>query len=368
MSNRRPHVCFVAPNAYPLLAGTSDLKIVGGAELQQVMIARGLVSRGYRVSMICLNFGQADRLEIDGIVVHRAYRPTEGIPVLRFLWPRMTRIWSCLTRADADIYYQRAASVLTGFIAAHSRQHRCKSVFAVAGDPMIRFARDRWIYEYGIRNVDRIIVQNETQKEAVRNRFGRESMLIPNCFQPVPAGNRSPVTDVLWVSTIRQLKRPDRFLALAEALPQYRFTMIGGPGEGEAPLFDAIRRKSERLPNVEFVGFAPYAEADAWFEQARLFVNTSETEGFPNTFLQSWARRVPTISFIDCGARLKRRPIGLTVESLDELVRCVTDVLENDARRMELGTASETYVKQNHHPERVLDLYEDLFREIVGSR
>lgn len=368
MNDRLPHVCFLAPHAFPLLAGDPAIQMIGGAELQQVIVARGLVRRGYPVSMICLNFGQADRVEVDGIVVHRAYRPTEGLPVLRFLWPRLTSIWNCLARAGADIYYQRAASMLTGVMAAHARRHGRKSIFAVAGDPMIRFARDRWIYEYGVRHADRIVVQNEAQEQLIRSQYGRDSVLIPNCYQPSAGGQPTGAPRVLWVSTIRRLKRPELFLDLAEALPGQRFTMVGGPGGGEHRLYGEIRDRASTIDNLEFVGFVPYAEAARYFDNASLFVNTSDTEGFPNTFLQAWARRVPTVSFIDCGARANGGSVGVTVDSFPELVRRVSQLLERESERCELGAMSEAYVRKNHFPEPILDRYEDLFARLLHER
>ena len=365
MSDRLPHVCFLAPHAFPLLSGDPSIQMIGGAELQQVIIARGLAGRGYPVSMICLDYGQADGLDVGGIVVHRAYRPTEGLPGLRFFWPRLTRMWQCLSRIGADIYYQRAASMLTGVMAAHARRHGRKSIFAVAGDPMIRFARDRWIYEYGARHVDSIVVQNPAQDKLIRDQFGRDSTLIPNCYQPSSPGEAQGERHALWVSTIRQLKRPELFLDLAEALPQYRFTMVGGAGGGERQLYDSIRKRAAGIRNLEFTGFLPYAVAERYFDGASLFVNTSETEGFPNTFLQAWARRVPTVSFVDCGARANGRPVGVSVASFAELVRTVSGLLANDSRRAALGEASEAYVRLNHFPEPILDRYEELFSDLL---
>src|SRR5690606_6088098 len=113
-----------------------------------------------------------------------------GLPVVRFIWPRLTSIWSCLKRAEADIYYQRAASMLTGVMACFCRVHGRRSVFGAAGNPnfdkntsRIRFSRDRRIYEYGLRHVDRIIVQNDEQAARCRQNFSRESMLIPSGFE-----------------------------------------------------------------------------------------------------------------------------------------------------------------------------------------
>src|SRR5690606_9813420 len=130
-----PHVCFVAPSAFPLLARDPAIEVIGGAELQQVIVARGLAQRGYPVSMICLDFGQPDRVRIDGVQVLRAFRPNAGLPVIRFIWPRMTSIWNCLKQANAAIYYQRAAGVLTGIVAEYCRRSGRKSVFAAAGNP-----------------------------------------------------------------------------------------------------------------------------------------------------------------------------------------------------------------------------------------
>lgn len=372
MSDRRPSICFVAPNAFPLLARDEETPVIGGAELQQVTIAKGLAARGYPVSMICLNFGQQDRVEIDGVKVFRACRPDEGIPILRFVWPRLASIWSCLKRCDADIYYQRAAGMLTGVVAAFARRHAKKSVFAAAGNPdferktpRIRYARDRWIYEYGLRHVARILTQNEEQARLCRLNFERDSTQIPNCYAAAANQAASANRHVLWVSTIRKLKRPELFLDVAEALPAYRFQMIGGPGIGEAQLFDSIKARAETIPNVEFLGFVPFSKVEGHFDEASIFVNTSDSEGFPNTFLQAWSRGIPTVSFVDSGARAEGDPLGRQVNTVEEMADCVAAWLRNNTERTSEGERCRKYFASNHSPERVLDLYEEFFGELV---
>ena len=375
MFTGRPSICFLAPNAFPVLAGHRESEFAGGAEVQQVIVAKGLAARGYNVSMICLDFGQPEEIEIDGVTVYRAFNKSSGVPVLRFIWPRLTSIWRCLERADADIYYQRSAGMLTGLLAAWCRPNRRFSVFAAAGNPdlvrdtpRVRYRRDRWIYQYGVRNVDRILVQNEEQQRLCRSNFGRDSTLIPNCYLPVDSPAPAGGGYVLWVATLRSLKQPELFLELARAMPDRLFRMVGGAARAEPRLFASIREQAAALPNVDFIGFVPYSEIDRHFDGACLLVNTSESEGFPNTFLQAWARGIPTLSFIDSGARADGRPVGLRVHTMDEMISSATNLLADRAERIREGLRCRDYCESNHGMEKVLDLYEQLFHELFNQR
>lgn len=374
MPVRRPSICFVSLSAFPLLAGDTETEIIGGAELQQVFVAKRLVERGYLVSMVCLDFGQDNQVVLDGVKVFRAYRIDEGVPILRFLWPRLTSIWRCLRAADADIYYQRTAGMLTGVVAAFCRRNAKMSIFAAAGNPdlepntpRIRYARDRRIYEYGLRNVDRILVQNEEQKRLCKVNYGRSSTVVPNCY-PLPT---SAMADngrfVLWVSTIRSIKQPQLFVDLAESLPNHSFRMIGGPDSDERLLYDQVKSRADSVPNLEFLGFIPYQDIHKYFDEASVFVNTSSSEGFPNTFLQAWSRGIPTVSFIDSGARLEGRPVGRQVGSSVEMSSCVANWLTDDLARARKGSRCREYFMAVHSPSRVLDMYDRVFSQMSCS-
>jgi glycosyltransferase involved in cell wall biosynthesis len=336
----RPHVCFVAPHAWPVLAGAADIKVVGGAEVQQSLIARALARSGFRVSMICLDFGQPDGVCVDGVTVYKTHEPDSGVPVLRFLHPRLTSVWSALRRADADIYYQRCGSMLTGVIAAFCRRYGRKSVYAGAfdtdflpGKQQIQFARDRWLFEYGLRNVDTIVVQNPYQQETCLANYGRKSVLIPSGYAPPIEAAADEGGAVLWVATIRDYKQPELLLEIARRLPQLRFVMVGGPASSGASMmryYEAIEREARSLPNVEFAGFVPFAGVEAYFNRARVFVNTSRHEGFPNTFLQAWARGIPTVAFFDTGSRRANEPVYPVVGDVCEATRAVQRLMLDD--------------------------------------
>ena len=370
-----PHVCFVAPHAWPVLAGDARFAVVGGAEVQQSVLARGLAARGYPVSMICLDYGQPQRVELDGVTVHKAFRAADGLPVLRFAHPRLSGMWRALREVDADVYYYRSAAMWVGVMAAFCRRHGRRSIYAGASDMdfaprqggQIRYARDRWLFSRGLAAVDRIVVQNETQLAGCRARYGREAVLIPSCYQ-LPAARSAggerrlqPAERVLWVGTVHENKRPQLLLELARRLPRRRFVMIGGPSGGrDNPFFDAVRREAATLPNVQFTGFLPLAEVERWFDRARLLVLTSAYEGMPNVFLQAWARGVPTVSTVDVGA-----PANVVASDAGSLEREVEGLLADGTRWAAASALARRHFERTHSSTEVLARYARLLAELA---
>jgi glycosyltransferase involved in cell wall biosynthesis len=366
------HVCFVAPYAWPVLSRDPALKVVGGAEVQQVILARLLVRAGYRVSMICCDYGQASPVAIEGITVHKAFKPDAGLPVLRFAHPRLTSMWRAMREVDADVYYQRSSAMWTGVIAAFCKLHGRGSIYAgasdrdfVVGEEQIKFARDRWIYRRGLASVDAIVAQNRMQVETCRKFHGREAVLIQSCYE-LPKNRSSEKRDrVLWVGTIHDQKRPELLLEMARRLPQRRFVMIGGPAaKGErfqAGYYEGIRDQAAKLPNVEFTGFLPLAEVEPWFDRARVLVSSSVYEGMPNVFLQAWARGVPIVSSVDVGV-----PMNRLYGDLDEAVRHIEKLFDDEREWSDASARALEYFRATHSPDRVVRQYRELIQKVAA--
>jgi glycosyltransferase involved in cell wall biosynthesis len=112
---------------------------------------------------------------------------------------------------------------------------------------------------------------------------------------------------------------------------------------------------------MEFLGFLPYEKTEEYFDKAELLVNTSATEGFPNTFLQAWSRGVPTIAYVDSGARVNGRPVGRKVESQKAMVNTVAELVRDQVVREEEGEFCRNYFEKNHSTSQILDFYEEIF-------
>lgn len=347
-------ICFVSPFTYPLLAQDPDIKHVGGAELQQSILAKAFVKQGYKVSMICLDYGQEDGVVIDGVTVFKAYKQDAGLPGLRFFYPRMSSVLSCMKRANADIYYQRCSGMLTGIVAKFCKMYKKISIFSGANNndflidcPRVENKKDKFLYRYGLRNIKQVLVQNNEQKRLLSKNFGLNSIVVNNAYEPPGNATNNKEGYVLWVSTMRQVKRPEKFIELVKSLPQYNFKMVGGAGDIE--VYNAIKKLARDLPNMIFCGFVPFTHIEEYYDQARLVINTSDTEGFPNAFLQAWARSIPTVSFYDCGARDKEgNETCDRVQDISEMTLRVKQLLDDDVLWAKRGRQANDYFKSHH--------------------
>ena len=325
-------VCFVGLDNLPVISRAHNHHGIGGEQVQHTLLARALARRGFEVSMVVANYGQPDGLEIDGVRLHRAHGLDEGLPVLRFLHPRLTGLWRALGRADAQVYYVSTASSQLGVVAAFARRHGRRVVFRIAHDLdcdpkrlLIRLWRDRKLYEWGLRRADAVLAQSQQQRAALRANYGLDSRVAGMLVEPAVRDLDFKARDVpvLWVNNLRPFKRPDLALALAQRLPQVRLHMIGGPQGGHEDLFEATRRNSAALNNLQFHGRVAYHDVNNYFERARVFVNTSDSEGFPNSYLQAWRRGVPTVSFFDPDGVIRRFGLGHAAQSLQDMAMAV---------------------------------------------
>lgn len=375
-----PHVCLVAPNLYPVLAQGAAARFVGGAEVQQAYLARGLAAAGCRVTAITLDHGQAEDEVHDGVRVLACYRASAGLPGVRYLHPRMTGLWGAMRRAGADVYYQRSASMATGLMALFGALHGKPTVFAGASDTNfipgrenIRYARDRALFRYGLRRVDEVVLQTGRQQVLLGEHAGRRGVVIRSCYA-LPSQSLAARQDglVLWVGTIRDVKRPDWFVEIARRLPQVRFRLVGGPIEGDAAMrerYARLQALSAGVRNLELTGFVPFAAVEAHFDRASVLVSTSSNEGFPNTFLQAWARGIPVVSTFDAGSAEPdgNRPFAF-VDSVEDAAAEIGRLTQDSAYWTARSAASKAYFQRYHSVESTVRDYVALFSRLIEAR
>ncbi len=380
-TNGKPSICFVALDNFAALVDDPKFGHIGGAEIQQVLIGRELAKRGYRVIFVTLDHGQDNEMEIDGMRIIKAYDQHVGIPVLRFLYPRLTSLWRAMRRADADIYYQRTSDSITGIVAAFCRRHRRRFVFAVASDASCIFSlsycttrHERAFCRYGIRRANLVIAQTATQQKLLRENFGVDSIVIPNCapnYGCCPDGadavSSALGTRLLWIGSFRPVKRPELLLDVAEQHQDLQFDVVGNDNS-ESEYVQRLRSRAKSMPNVHLHGMVPHSYMQQFYKRTAALICTSRTEGFPNIFLEAWSYGLPTVSTFDPDNLIAEKGLGKVGKDASELAVGIRALLDSTEQYREMSQAARRHYLENHTTGPIVARFENILYAISRSQ
>ncbi len=375
-----PSLCFVAHNAYGALAGV-DTGHLGGIERQQSLMARWFAERGYPVSLISWEQGQADELNVGGVRIIKMCRQTAGWKGIRFVYPKWTSLCRAMKQADADIYYYNCGDLVVGQMVMWFRGYGRISFYSVASDPdcdanfpSLKPHRERFLYRHGVRHVERVIVQTRRQQKMLLEGFGKDSVVIPmpcegpdedHCQQPKPPLD-GPVR-ILWVGRISREKRLEWLLDLAQQCPEFLFDVVG-TANSQIDYAAGLVRRAEEIPNVQMHGRIGHRLMSSYYRKAHLLCNTSVYEGFPNTFLEAWSHGLPVITTFDPDGIVARAGLGYPRQSVDGLAAGLREAVRWPKKWKEKSQASRRYYLQHHTVDKAMGRFERIFLELVQGQ
>jgi glycosyltransferase involved in cell wall biosynthesis len=345
-------ICFVSAHAYGLFDAASR-ETFGGAEVRARLFGEALSrSPGFEVSFIVMHDKPVERERFGAIDVWREKRRTLGdriadriLPALRINGYRGSHARArSLRAADADVYAVFGASSYAAEIIAssHARGKKVALFLSSLYDLSAAYrpdSREHNAYgsrhdlcHYSLMQADLVLAQTEEQRELLRSRFGRASLLIPSPLEPQPiAAIAGPAErkHVLWLGKADAVKQPEPLLRLAAAAPQRKFVVV--MNRSDPKCFAAAMQA--KPANVQVREFVPYEEGEVLFRAARVLVNTSVIEGFPNTFLQAGNHGVPVLSLnVDPDGFLEKKGCGLCARGdFDAFLRGLTKLHDDDA-------------------------------------
>ena len=360
-------ICMLNYYAWGVIAGLGGARVhIGGEEVQHALMSRYLARRGFAVTSLVGDFGQRALEHVDGVAVRKTFALRDGLPGLRFFAPRVSSTWKALAAADADVYYASCAGAMVGVVARFCRRHRRRFVFRVASDAdcapatlMLSNRRDRLLYHYGLCRADAVLAQTERQAALLLRNYGVRAS-VAGMFSDVPASVApfaARTLDLLWLANMRSMKRPGWFLDIARQAPELACTMAGGAHPGEAALFEGVASGAARVPNLRFHGQVRFDETRALFGSARIFVNTSLFEGFPNTYLQAWANGVPVVATFDPDGLIGAEGLGVAVSSADQALAAARALLAAPAHWAACSARCRAYALARLAPDTVAAPY-----------
>lgn len=361
---KRISICFVCPKAYGLF-DPSVKTGYGGAEVDLYMLATELArDPAVLVSFITADYGQPAEQ------VRQNVRLLSGLDFRKNPLASAVRLWRTMKKADAQFYLMKTASPGVPLVWAFCRLHGRRFLYRTAH----RYECDgTWhrqhpvlgrLFVRALRKAAAVFAQNEEDSRLLRKTFGVESIVIANGHRLHEAVSEERTT-VLWVGRSAEFKHPHRFIELARHFPQEVFVMVCRQAAGDRG-YDGLRRRAESTPNLRFFSEVDFFDLNRFFAQAKVFVNTSDAEGFPNTFIQAAAAGTAILSWqVNPDQFLTKYQCGLACGgTMERLVKGLEFLLEQK-RYIEIGRNGLRYVREHHDISVLVQRYKDCLQRMA---
>ena len=367
-------VCIIGFKCFDHLAEKPVPQYLGGIETQLAVLAKGLRHAGCEVSLITFDHGQSDGEIFDGVKVFKSHAPSGGVRGIRLL-NRISKLWSAMRRADADVYLQMGAGDETGLamLGCHFKSDRArKFVYCLASDADChgplgakRIGWEMGLYRYGIKHADLVIAQTQKQKTNLQSSLGLDSRIVPMAVTGMCDSRERNPRSVLWVGRLMPEKRFEWLLEAARQCPELEFHVAGTPNQPSGYAAE-LMSAAAKIPNVRAHGKVSRSELNRLFETSGLLCCTSMLEGFPTTFLEAWSSGLPVVTTFDPDGIVERRGLGQVVTTVDELVTQLRSLPKNNTY-IRMSLAAKKFFSENYSVETVSRQFRRAFEEIIAS-
>ncbi|HEX6994497.1 MAG TPA: glycosyltransferase family 4 protein [Gammaproteobacteria bacterium] len=348
----KPRVCVLLPVHWSA--------IMGGSQYQAKLLIERLLER-YDVDVHYLTVDCEPDHRPDGYALHR-FSSRDGVRRHGYFFDAL-RLYRALRALRPDVVYQQVGCAHTGIAAWYASRNGVPMVWRVSSDRSVTPERIPWwrlhrrieraFLEYGIRKADVILAQTKAQQSRLAAHYGRaDAEVVPNFHPGAPPPQRGRRRgSVVWIANLKPLKNPHAFVRLAAAFgadAPVRFVMIGAAMRNDAWTRDLLRA-IDAVPNLEYLGARTQDEVGEVLADARVLVNTSDYEGFSNTFIQAWMLEVPVVSLrVDPDGVLRDQHLGFLSGTEDRLRRDVRRLVEDEELSIEIGRRCREHALRHH--------------------
>ncbi len=367
----RGRICYMTRHS-PIIS-----ECAGGAEAQLYLIGKGLIERGWGCYYVINDLGQRNTEIAEGMVFHKLRECVKPSQNIRGFISSAVDVFSfnALRRSDADIIHVRGSGRHVGYAGYYAKRAGKHFVFTTAHSDDCVFSggglwRDRgWLdskaYRVGLNSADCVITISKTLKEGMSRIYEGDIRVIRLGYPVLEQKQKPPQKTVLWVGRMVDWKHPEKYVKLADALPEYEFIMIG---EGSnVKKHEICGGLVDGLPkNLRFIEYVPFKEIDKFFQQASVFVDTSESGGFNNTFVQAWMNSTPAVTVdFDPDEVVCDNKLGFHSKDMNQMIEDVRELMENDSLRKRLGANARKYAVKNHDIRDTVKEHEKLYAELL---
>lgn len=317
-------ICVINQRASALYFPDSS-EIFGGAEVESYMLGKLFVELGHEVHVL-LGDGAREYLthgshRLHGVSLH-AFSRNNRIDGWVALWKQLDAI-------NPDLVFIKLISETSAVAATWCRLKRRAFIYRAANRRDLLLASgskaygriQSTLFNLTCHSRSFVLAQTGEQEEALRKRLGPDQVgQIGNYMHLVPCEppEYAERSGILWVGHLMPVKRPEVVLELAKAYPDLPFKVVASTAP-DVPVA-AFEAELQAQPNVHYLKNLPFHETQQHFLSARALLNTSSSEGFPNTFLQALHAGLPLATTgIDPARLIENHSLGFASEELQEL-------------------------------------------------
>ena len=365
--SKKIKVCFVAPKAYPIFNPAIGTYF-GGAEVDLYYLATELArDNNFEVSFIVADYGQKDVEIIENVTV------LKSLDFRANIFTGLIRTWNALKQADADIYVLKCASPGVPVVAAFCKLRRRAFVYRLASllESDGTYVRQHPIlgrlFKWSLRQAKVVFAQNKIDDENLTKTMGISSQVIPNGHR-LPVMRQQKRDTIIWVGRDDLVKKPERFLELAKAIPNEHFTIVCQTLNNDRHYKDLIEQAG-KIQNLQFIRHVPFDRINDYFQRAKVLVNTSDSEGFPNTFIQACNCGAAILSFnVNPDGFLDTYKCGLCCNGDAAQLTYNTRFLLDGDRYVEFSLNARKYSEKHHDITRIAGEYKSVFARLAQKR
>jgi glycosyltransferase involved in cell wall biosynthesis len=357
-------ICFISRQVYPLFNPNFTDKpwaSYGGVEVDIFILAKELAKdKRFSVSIITGDFGQGDVEEYNQVKIFKSYKYEES------KIKHIIKLWKIMKKVDADIYFQEGAGMITGIISLFCKRYKKKFIYRTASsrDSNQSFIKENLIegifYNEGIKHANLIITQNEEDKKNLL-KFHKIDAKVINNLTEINKKGKTKKKYILWVGRSDRIKQPEKFMELARSLPQEKFLMICPASNINA--VKSIDNEAKKIKNLEFIGRVPLNKIQKYYKEAKLFINTSSSEGFPNAFVQAAKNSTPIISLnVNPDKFLNKFNCGFCANGNLEIMKNeIINTLYDKKKFIKMSNNSYNYALKHHELKKGIKKYKEIF-------
>ncbi len=355
-------ICFVNVNTYSIFNSYNNKAAVGGTEIQLFNLANYLSQRKfYQVSFIIGDWGQKEDIE-----QYNKIKLIKSFSLKKTFWNYIKSLfilWNRIRKVNAEIYIMSSAGLEIGIVSFFCKLNKKKFIYRTAHqmDCDGSFIKNNGfigrVFEYGLKQADLIITQNYDHYKLLKKQM-LNSIIIKNALVINNTYNKKLLKSkinnhnnyILWVARCDKWKRPELFLKIVKSFPYEKFIMISPKVEHNKELFFKIKKEAKNLSNLKFIEKVSFNKIQKYFDRAKLFIGTSDYEGFPNTYIQACIGGTPIISLkVNPDKFITKNNLGYCADGDFKLMlQQIKNILKNKEDWHIKSNKAIEYVKREH--------------------